>query len=133
MRNKHLRRVLTDMAGYALVLAGLLFGWLPGPGGIPLVLAGLSLLALNNTWAARLRSFILEHSGRLSKFIFPKNHAIQVGYDILTLILFVVASLLALDHAALWEISLSILIFVVALLITVMNRERYTRIKHKHE
>jgi hypothetical protein len=35
-----------------MVLA-ILLGWLPGPGGIPLFLVGLSLLAINHEWAKK--------------------------------------------------------------------------------
>jgi len=37
-----------------MVVAGLLTGWLPGPGGIPLVLGGLAVLASEFSWARRL-------------------------------------------------------------------------------
>ncbi len=39
-----------------LILLGLLTGWLPGPGGIPLTLAGLAVLASEFAWAHRLLS-----------------------------------------------------------------------------
>lgn len=55
-RQKHslIKRIGIDIAGFGLVLLGLLTGWLPGPGGIPLVLAGLAILSLNYEWAERL-------------------------------------------------------------------------------
>ena len=57
MRGNHrvLKRYALDAAGYLLILLALAIGWLPGPGGIPLVLIGLYLLSLNNPWAQRLR------------------------------------------------------------------------------
>jgi hypothetical protein len=50
----NIKRVATDTLGFLLILAGLLTGWLPGPGGIPLIVAGLGLLAINNQWAKNL-------------------------------------------------------------------------------
>jgi Putative transmembrane protein (PGPGW) len=40
--------------GGALVVLSVLTGWLPGPGGIPLFLAGLAVLASEFAWARRL-------------------------------------------------------------------------------
>jgi hypothetical protein len=48
------KRIAVDVAGFGLILLGLLTGWLPGPGGIPLILAGLGVLSLNYEWARRL-------------------------------------------------------------------------------
>lgn len=48
------KRIAIDIGGFGLILLGILTGWLPGPGGIPLILAGLALLALNYVWAENL-------------------------------------------------------------------------------
>lgn len=47
-------RVVVACVGVFLILLGLATGWLPGPGGIPLVLAGLAVLASEFAWAHRL-------------------------------------------------------------------------------
>ncbi len=49
------KRIGIDAAGYVLILLGIAFSPLPGPGGLPLVLAGLGLLSIHNEWARRLR------------------------------------------------------------------------------
>lgn len=41
------------MGGFFIILAGLT-GWLPGPGGIPLALLGLAVLASEFHWAKRI-------------------------------------------------------------------------------
>lgn len=46
--------IILDIVGVLLLLLAVLVGWLPGPAGIPLALAGLSLLAINHDWAKRL-------------------------------------------------------------------------------
>jgi hypothetical protein len=55
--NPHQRRVyrcVVAAAGLLLILLGLATGWLPGPGGIPLVLAGVAVWASEFHWAHRL-------------------------------------------------------------------------------
>ncbi len=47
-------RVVVACTGVFLILLGAATGWLPGPGGIPLVLAGLAVLASEFVWAHRL-------------------------------------------------------------------------------
>ena len=55
--NPHQHRVyrwVVGVVGLLLILLGLATGWLPGPGGIPLVLAGLAVWASEFLWAHRL-------------------------------------------------------------------------------
>lgn len=59
------KRIAIDIAGFGLILLGLLTGWLPGPGGIPLILAGLGLLALNYTWAENLLKDLKKRFSKL--------------------------------------------------------------------
>ena len=47
-------RCVVGAVGLLLVLLGLATGWLPGPGGIPLVLGGLAVWASEFQWAHRL-------------------------------------------------------------------------------
>lgn len=130
---KHLKRILTDVAGYLLILGGVAFGWLPGPGGIPLILAGLGLLSINNEWAARARDYLLKHGGRIVQILFPNNSCVQLVYDFLALALLALASYLAWKHAAIWQISLAIGLFFFSVFVAAMNRDRYLRYKRKHK
>ncbi len=47
-------RAVVGAVGALLILLGLATGWLPGPGGIPLVLLGLAVWASEFRWAHRL-------------------------------------------------------------------------------
>jgi Putative transmembrane protein (PGPGW) len=47
-------RCVVAAVGLLLILLGLATGWLPGPGGIPLVLGGLAVWASEFHWAHRL-------------------------------------------------------------------------------
>lgn len=47
-------RVGVAVVGGLLIVAAALTGWLPGPGGIPLALVGLAVLASEFTWAQKI-------------------------------------------------------------------------------
>lgn len=128
---RHTKRIATDAAGYGLLLAAALTGWLPGPGGIPLTIAGLGLLSINNKWARDLREYVLAHGGRLVEIIFPKNRWVQWGYDLLVALLFILSAILAYRHAAVWQTGMSISAFFLATFIALTNRERLLTIKKR--
>lgn len=127
----HAARILLDIAGYGLILLGIVSGWLPGPGGIPLILAGLGLLSIHNEWAARLRRWIFSHSKRLADSIFPHHRVVQWTYDIITILLLIVSAILIWQHRAIWQISLATFLFFASLLIAGYNRDRLARLRHK--
>jgi hypothetical protein len=130
---RNLKRILTDAAGYALILAGIATGWLPGPGGIPLVVGGLGLLSINNTWAKRLRVFVLDHAGKAADILFPKNPWIEWAYDVLVVILFALTVYLEVHHASIFLMGLGVSAFCIALLIALTNRDRLNRLRGKHK
>jgi hypothetical protein len=131
--HKHFKRIATDAAGYFLILLGIAFGWLPGPGGIPLVVAGLGLLSINNKWAQDLRDYVLKNGSKLVKVLFPNNKFVEFLYDLLVAVLFVLVGFLAWQHAAIWQISLAIALFFIALFIALMNRDRLNRLKTRRQ
>lgn len=132
MSNK-LKRIVTDAGGYGLILLGIATGWLPGPGGIPLVLAGLGLLSINNAWAKAIREWLMENSGKAVKILFPDNTFVQILYDIAVVLLLILTGVLTWRHAAIWQISLAIFSFFIALLVALMNRDRLERFKHRRK
>jgi hypothetical protein len=123
------KRILTDIGGYLLILLGIASGWLPGPGGIPLVLAGLGLLSINNKWAMDLREYLLKNGGKVVQTLFPNKPHIQILYDIAVVLLLGLVAALAWQHAAMWQISLAVGLFFLALLIAGLNRDRAIRLK----
>lgn len=56
---KHIRKPIVLIAGLFFIVAAGVTGWLPGPGGIPLFLIGIAILATEFAWAARIRDVIL--------------------------------------------------------------------------
>jgi hypothetical protein len=61
-------------------------GPLPGPGGIPLLLAGFGFLAVNHDWADDAIHFVKTHSENLLKVFFPDKTLIKWGWDIFSVI-----------------------------------------------
>lgn len=55
-----IRKPIILVVGMTFVLAAGLTGWLPGPGGIPLFLIGVAILATEFKWAERLKNVILD-------------------------------------------------------------------------
>ncbi len=129
--SQKLKRILTDTAGYVLILLGVLSSPLPGPGGIPLMLAGLGILSIHNVWAQKLRDRLLQHGGKFVEKLFPQNRWIQLLYDLLVILLLVLVAVLIGRHAALWQISLAVGLFFLALTVAGMNRDRANRLKRK--
>lgn len=125
------KRIATDAAGYLLIIASALTGWLPGPGGIPLLIAGLGLLSINNKWAKDLREYVLTHGGKIMQVIFPKHPVAQWAYDIVAIALYAVAAYLGWKHAAIWQISLAASAFFLATFVALMNRDRLARLRKK--
>lgn len=48
---KHTRRAVVSIIGLCLIVIAFLIGWIPGPWSIPLVIAGLAVLATEYDWA----------------------------------------------------------------------------------
>jgi hypothetical protein len=119
-----LKRLAVDIAGFGLIIAAILTGWLPGPGGIPLFLAGLSILAINYEWARRLQSSVKEKGLTLLDKIFPDNTNIQLAYDAVTF-LFAASAILLLRHGR-WQLAVGIGGLAVA--IAFLNRSRLQRL-----
>lgn len=86
-----LKRIGIDILGILLILGSIFFGWLPGPGGIPLFLAGLGLLATNHEWARRLLVHIKENGLKIANAFFREHPLIMLAYDVVALFLFVIA------------------------------------------
>ncbi len=73
---------LYDLAGITCLILVPFLGPLPGPGGIPLLLAGFGLLAVNHDWADDAIIFVKKHGDNLIKIFFPDNFWIKWAWDI---------------------------------------------------
>lgn len=128
---KKIKRIGTDLAGYGLILLGLATGWLPGPGGIPLILAGLGILSINNHWAKRLLHYIGENGSKLMKLLFPDNKWVQIAHDVLVVALLGGALYLLLYQRNVFTIGACIALVALATADFLYNRNRFDTFKQK--
>jgi len=77
------KRIATDILGVLMLIGALAFGWLPGPGGVPLLLGGLGLLSINHVWAQKLLIKAKNSGTNLYELLFPNNKYVYLLYDIL--------------------------------------------------
>ena len=55
-----IRRPIVLTVGMLFVLLSGTVGWLPGPGGVPVLLLGIAILSTEYHWAHRMKVFVLE-------------------------------------------------------------------------
>jgi hypothetical protein len=119
--------VLDTLAGLCFI-GVILFGWLPGPGGLPLLLAGLALLAVNHDWAERWLE-TAKHKGKSFKAIlFPDKAWIRNTYDIASVLVFGGAVYLFLTTNNRFVASGCIAAACFSFFIFLVNRERLNKL-----
>jgi hypothetical protein len=128
-RNEYgfLKRISIDIAGFGLIFLGLLTGWLPGPGGIPLTLAGLALLALNYEWAENILKNFDKKRIELTKKYLQADPPVSYIIDILCFIIFGLGAwLLTQDMLIFRGIGFGMVIFSILTLLS--NQQRIDRL-----
>lgn len=132
---KHIQMVLIDILGVLLIIAAVLFGWLPGVGGIPLFIAGLALLAINHEWARRLLKTARDKGEKLLDSLFIDHPVAQVLYDVAAILVAAITTWLIILLDKNWQRSLALIGIAVASLLFLGNRKRLKRmenyLKHK--
>ena len=126
---KRIKRYLTDLAGISLIIAAPLLGWLPGPGGIPLFIAGLALLAINNKWAEDILLYVKDKGENFVKIIFPSNTKYQLLHDILAVFLLLGAILIFTFTGGLILKAIGLSLVVLSVTEFIYNRDRIYKIK----
>lgn len=87
------RKIAIDILGVLLVIGSVLFGWLPGPGGVPLFIAGLSLLAVNHEWARKLLYSVKNNGMKIMDLIFKDHPLIALLIDIVAIAFLIFAGI----------------------------------------
>lgn len=128
---KKLKRFSVDIAGYTLILLGILLGWLPGPGGIPLILAGLGLLSVHNHWAKRILEYIKENGLKVLDYIFPENKAFQAAHDVLASVLALGAVYIVFTQSGYVWFGAAFALTALAVVDFLYNRNRISKLKRK--
>jgi len=116
--------VATDTLGVLLILLVPFLGPLPGPGGIPLLVAGFSLLAINHDWADAAIAYIKKHSASLRDIVFPIKTWAKWSWDTFSVLLLVGGTYLNFmaDH---WLVkAVSIGIMASSTTVFILNRNR---------
>ena len=121
--------VIDSLAGLCFI-GVLLFGWLPGPGGVPLFLAGLGLLAINHDWAERWLETAKVKGVSIKKTIFPDRPLIRALYDIGSVALFGAATYLFFTTDNRFVAGGCIAAACVGLFIFLINRERLDKLSN---
>ncbi len=121
---ERLKHLLFDTLGIILIVISPLLGWLPGPGGIPLFLAGLGFLSINHTWAKDLIKFVKKNGLKLNEQIFRGHPTLQAIYDILSFGLFAGGIYLIFSYTKNITLSLAIICIFTALALFLGNRKR---------
>jgi Putative transmembrane protein (PGPGW) len=129
MRTKRplIKRIATDSLGVLMLIGAILFGWLPGPGGIPLALGGLGLLSINHDWAKKLLINIKDRSSTLYDIFFPDNKLVKAAYDIIGLLVAGFAIYLLLQSTG-FVVSLAVVMLFIGLGLLLTNRRRLQKI-----
>lgn len=117
-----------DAAAVVCFIGVIAFGWLPGPGGIPLFLLGLSLLAANHDWAERWLDTAKHKGVSFRKWIFPDIAWIQMAYDVVSVAFFSgAATSLVYNKENRIVSGVCVVILFVSLFVFLVNRNRFDK------
>lgn len=119
--------VLFDTLAILCFIGVLLFGLVPGPGGLPLFIAGLALLAANHKWAERWLETAKHKGTTIKNIIFPNKVWVRNAYDIVSVLAFAGATYLYLATVNRLVRGASIGIACFSLFLFLVNRERFDR------
>lgn len=125
------KALLVDILGFGCIIASPLLGWLPGPGGIPLLIIGLSLLANNHEWAEKLLAKVKEHAGNATKKVSQSSPVVRLAIDILSVVLIAIAVLIMVYVTRDLFKAAAISLIIVAVVLTFTNQNRYKRAWNK--
>lgn len=125
---KFFKKIITDTAGVMLIILAVLLGWIPGPGFVPLFLAGLGLLSINHDWAKKLLKNFKKNGIKIFETIFNEHKTLMIVYDIAAVSM-VVGGVLLFGEATkqLWQTVIIVTVFI-GLGIFLSNRKRTQRI-----
>lgn len=126
-----LTKIGVDILGVLAIIAAAILGPLiPGPGGIPLLILGLSLLATNHEWAERWLLSVKKHGMNISDKIFSDSPKVKIGLDIASVALIAAAVLVVtLATRSIYKTA-AISLVIAALLLFFGNRKRMQSIKN---
>ncbi|MFO0920093.1 MAG: PGPGW domain-containing protein [Candidatus Saccharimonadales bacterium] len=125
------KTILIDIAGVFLIILSGLTGWLPGPGGIPLLIAGLGLLSINHDWAQRWLEFIKEHGLKVTDKLFNGSRKTAIFVDVIGIVVLSIAVIIVFIFTQNIAKSAAIWLVIVATVLLLGNRGRFKKITRK--
>jgi uncharacterized membrane protein len=128
---KKLRTILIDILGVFLIILAGLTGWLPGPGGIPLLIAGLGLLSINHEWARRWLETVRRHGVKLSEKLFNNSPRVTLMIDLIGLLIIAFAVFIIVYFTKSVTRSAAIFLVMLGIFILLGNRDRFKKLKPK--
>jgi hypothetical protein len=129
LTRKQLKRIGVDILGYFLIIAAGLTGWLPGPGGLPLLILGLSLLATNHQWADRLLKSVQKQGVEISQKLFSDKPVMRWGIDIASIALIAIAVMILRVATHSLTKTTAIALIISASFLLLGNRERLNTLR----
>lgn len=133
------KAILVDILGFTLILVAIPIGWLPGPGGIPLIILGLSLLATNHEWAERIMNRLKAEVYSASKRVTEADPVTKWGIDIIGIVFIAGAVILLTQFTKSITTAAAISFCIAATILLVTNQNRHKRLwrkvskKHKNK
>lgn len=121
------KAILIDVLGFSCIIIAPFLGWLPGPGGIPLVILGLSLLANNHEWAEKLMHKVRQHSANASKKVTEASPATRWIIDILSIIFIALAVILLTQYTRNIATTAGISLSAAGIILLATNQNRYKK------
>lgn len=137
------KRLAIDIAGFGLIIIAPFLGWLPGPGGIPIFLAGLGILSLNYDWAENMLKDFEKKRVEFTDRYLVKNKKISWLIDLISIVVIAIGILSLIYTGSLLLRFVSIGLVSLGIIVLISNKRRIDRLvarfrkqgdksKHKH-
>ncbi len=125
------KAILVDILGFTLIIVAIPISWLPGPGGIPIIILGLSLLATNHEWAERIMNRLKKEVSKASQRVSEADPATKWGIDIMGIIFIAAAVLLLTQFTRSVATTAAISLSIGAVVLLLTNQNRYLKLWRK--
>ncbi len=125
---KYGKIIVFDTLATLCFIGVILFGWLPGPGGIPLFLLGLGLLAVNHDWAERWLETAKHKGVTIKKWLFPDIQWIRHTYDVISFLLIIAGGAILYSYDNRFIEGGAVILVCGGLFLFLLNRDRINKL-----
>lgn len=125
---KKLKVIIVDTLGIILIILAGLTGWIPGPGGIPLLIAGLALLSINHEWAKRWLVSVKDNGLKISDKLFSDSPKVTLMIDLAGIAIIALAVFVVFHFTHNIAKTAAIWLMIVAITLLLGNRGRIKKI-----